>query len=188
MPRQHADHNPDEQPISTQERQLFRNSIGPVQALPENRQCQQPMRPAPSPRPRQTQADAEAVMQELFDAPAIDVDTGDSLSWRRNGVQLSVLRKLRRGHYRCQAELDLHGLFVATARQQLAEFLHHALQRDYRCVRIVHGKGLRSGQRGPVLKTKVNGWLRRRDEVMAFCSTPQHDGGTGAVYVLLKRS
>lgn len=188
MTRQNADHNPDKDTISAQERRLFRATIGPVQTLPENRQRQQPVRPPPSPRPRQTEADAEAVMQELLDTPPVDVETGDSLSWRRNGVQLSVLRKLRRGHYRCQAELDLHGLFVATARRQLAEFLRHAQRHDYRCVRIVHGKGLRSGQRGPVLKPKINGWLRRRDEVMAFCSTPQHDGGTGAVYVLLKRS
>lgn len=173
--------------VSTDERQLFRDAVGPVQTLPKSQQRRRVPRSPPSPRPRQTEADEAAVMQELLDAPPVDIETGDSLSWRRNGVQLGVLRRLRRGHYRCQAELDLHGMFVDTARRRLAAFLRQALMHDYRCVRIVHGKGRRSGQRGPVLKAKVGGWLRRRDEVLAFCSTPDNDGGTGAVYVLLRR-
>lgn len=172
--------------VDANERSLFREAIGPVQELPQGQRRPRPSSAPPRPRPRQTEADAEAVMQELLDAPPIDIETGENLSWRRNGVQLGVLRKLRRGHYRCQAELDLHGMFVDTARRSLARFLHETLAHDYRCVRIVHGKGLRSGPQGPVLKAKIGGWLRKRDEVLAFCSAPEHDGGTGALYVLLR--
>lgn len=175
----------DSDAISAQERALFRDAIGPVQALPPEQRRQRPAKPCPSTRPRQTQAAPTAAV-ELADAPATDIDTGDSLSWRRNGVQLSVMRKLHRGHYRCQAELDLHGLVVATARRQLAQFLYTAKQRDYRCIRIIHGKGLSSGARGPVLKRHVAGWLRTCDDVLAYCSAPNHAGGTGAVQVLLR--
>lgn len=188
MARRRPQHSSDtETKVSAHERTLFRDAAGPVQSLTKGRQRRRPSRPLPSPHPRQTEADEQAVMQELLDAPPADIETGDNLSWRRNGVQLGVLRKLRRGHYRCQAELDLHGMFVDTARRSLAEFLHRARTRDWRCVRIVHGKGHRSGQRGPILKARIGGWLRKRDEVVAFCSTPDNDGGTGAVYVLLRK-
>lgn len=173
--------------ISAADSAVFRQAMGAVETLPDKHR-RAPYKPAPSARPQQTLADEQAVIEQLLDAPPIDIETGDNLSWRRDGLQLSVLRKLRRGHYSCQAELDLHGLTVALARQALAQFLHDARTRDWRCVRIVHGKGLRSGNRGPVLKARVGGWLRRRDEVLAFCSTPDHDGGTGAIYVLLRQA
>lgn len=129
-------------------------------------------------------------MTELFDDPPPDPDlaTGDELVYRRNGVQSSVMRRLRRGYYRCQAEIDLHGMVVATARLSLADFLQEAHDFNYRCVRIIHGKGLRSGHRGPVLKTKVTGWLRQRNEVLAYISARPVDGGTGALYVLLRKT
>jgi DNA-nicking Smr family endonuclease len=98
-----------------------------------------------------------------------------------------VLRRLRRGHYACREELDLHGLTQAEARSALTRFLAEALAHGHRCVRIIHGKGRGSGGRGPVLKSAVNGWLRRHDVVRAFASAPRRDGGTGAVYVLLAR-
>lgn len=186
MPQQGPANKPDGTSVSAQESALFRQTIGQIESLPDNkkRNCQPTSTPAP--RPRQTEADENAVVEELLDAPPLDIETGDNLSWRRNGVQLAVLRKLRRGHYSCQQALDLHGMTVAMARQALARFLHDAQIHDWHCVRIVHGKGLRSGHRGPVLKAKVGGWLRRRNDVVAFCSTPNHDGGTGAIYVLLK--
>jgi DNA-nicking Smr family endonuclease len=96
-----------------------------------------------------------------------------------------VLKKLRRGQYRVQAELDLHGLTVAEAKSALRDFLAHALAEHTRCVRIIHGKGLRSGPRGPVLKHAVGGVLRRVAAVLAVVSARDVDGGTGAVYVLL---
>ncbi len=103
----------------------------------------------------------------------------------RPQVQLGVLRRLRRGEYRVQREIDLHGLTVAEAKHALRQFLIDALEHEMRCVRIIHGKGLRSGHRGPVLKAAVNAVLRRTGAVLAYVSARQVDGGTGAVYVLL---
>jgi DNA-nicking Smr family endonuclease len=111
--------------------------------------------------------------------------SGDASLFARPGVADATLRKLRRGQYRVQGELDLHGLTQAQARQQLREFLSAALQGNAHCVRIVHGKGLRSGAKGPVLRQLVNGVLRRTERVLAFASARPVDGGTGALYVLL---
>ena len=111
--------------------------------------------------------------------------TGEELVFAREGVQSGVLRKLRRGQYRVQAEIDLHGLTVPEAKEELRTFLAHALERHIRCVRVVHGKGLRSGHRGPVLKGAVSSVLRRVGPVLAYVSARQVDGGTGALYVLL---
>ncbi|WP_423820771.1 Smr/MutS family protein [Salinisphaera sp. SPP-AMP-43] len=177
----------DDNDISDEDSALFREQVGPVEEI---RQSQRPpARELPSARPRMREADEAAVMSELFDdiPPDPDIETGDDLVHRQLGVQNAVIRKLRRGHYRCQAEIDLHGMVVDVARRCLTEFLYEALDRGYRCIRIVHGKGLRSGHRGPVLKIKVAGWLRQRDEVLAYTSARQTDGGTGALYVLLRK-
>jgi DNA-nicking Smr family endonuclease len=100
-------------------------------------------------------------------------------------VQHGVLRKLRRGQYRVQAEIDLHGLTAPEAKEELRSFLAYSLEHHFRCVRIIHGKGLRSGHRGPVLKGAVSSVLRRVGPVLAYVSARQVDGGTGALYVLL---
>ena len=147
-------------------------------------------RPSPRrPRPaaRFTRADRLAVLEESLREDITDpaLASGEELVFRREGVQPSVLRKLRRGDYRVQGEIDLHGLTVAEAKQALREFLGLALVRRWRCVRIVHGKGLRSGHRGPVLKGMVGAMLRKLGPVLAYVSARQVDGGTGAVYVLL---
>ncbi|MGB7757735.1 MAG: Smr/MutS family protein [Salinisphaera sp.] len=180
--------NRDDDRISDDEAALFRNAVGPVTDIGHRRRA--PQRTLPSARPRMREADEAAVMTELLvDAPPDpDIETGDDLVHRREGVQHAVIRRLRRGHYRCQAEIDLHGMVVDVARRCLSEFLHEALDRGYRCVRVVHGKGLRSGNRGPVLKVKVAGWLRQRDEVLAYASARPVDGGTGALYVLLRKT
>jgi len=113
--------------------------------------------------------------------------TGEAvLSFQRAGVRTQVVRRLRRGLYPVDDELDLHGLSQSAARSQLADFIAHSRDRGYRCVRVIHGKGYRSGARGPVLKTAVNLWLRRHADVMAFVSARAIDGGAGAVYVLLR--
>ena len=113
--------------------------------------------------------------------------TGDGvLSFQRAGVRIQSMRRLRRGLYPVEDELDLHGFNQAEARQRLADFLARSRDGGSRCVRIVHGKGYRSGARGPVLKTAVNLWLRRHMDVMAFVSARAIDGGTGAMYVLLR--
>ena len=121
----------------------------------------------------------------LADAAELGVETGDELTYRRNGVPEATLRRLRRGLYARRDELDLHGMNQAEARLAILGFLADAGQRGLRCVRIVHGKGRGSGNRGPVLKAAVNRWLRRHDAVAAFCSARRPDGGTGALYVLL---
>ncbi|MGH8141206.1 MAG: Smr/MutS family protein, partial [Steroidobacteraceae bacterium] len=117
-----------------------------------------------------------------------ELQPGDELLFRRVGVPESVLRRLRRGHYRVDSEIDLHGLTVAEAMAQLSAFLREARARDLRCIRIIHGKGLRSGTRGPVLKNSVNALLQRADPVLAFASARPAAGGTGATLVLLARS
>lgn len=140
-----------------------------------------------STRPRQTELDERAVMQELLaDPDPEDWESGDTLSYQAEGVQHMVLRKLRRGQYRVERELDLHGLNRDKARLAVSGFLALCRDQGLRCVRIIHGKGLRSPNSGPVIKTHLASWLRRRREVLAYCSARAMDGGTGAVYVLLR--
>src|ERR1700749_1869139 len=118
---------------------------------------------------------------------AAEEDTGPAeLTFQRGGVRDQVMRRLRRGLYPTEAELDLHGLTQTAARDRLADFIARSREMGRRCVRVVHGKGYRSGARGPVLKSAVNLWLRRHMDVMAFTSAKAIDGGTGAVYVLLR--
>ncbi len=112
---------------------------------------------------------------------------GEGMSYRRASLPERTFRHLRRGRFRIEGEMDLHGLTVNQARLRLREFVAEAAARGIGCVRVIHGKGLRSGPRGPVLKTCVQRWLSRWDEVLAFVSARARDGGSGAVYVLLRR-
>ena len=167
---------------------LFREAMRGVRRLGlEPRQT--PAKPPPRPRALFTRADRRAVLREsladLRQPLAPVVERGEELLYRRNGVQEQVFRRLRSGHYRVEAELDLHGLIVPQAEAQLGAFLADAVQHDWRVLRIVHGKGLRSGNRGPVLKLLVNAYLQRVDAVLAFASAREVDGGAGAVLVLL---
>jgi len=114
------------------------------------------------------------------------LETGEEACYLREGLGREVIRKLRRGHWIVQDMVDLHGLNRAEARLLLSAFLAACLKRDLRCVRVVHGKGLRSPNREPVLKGKVQHWLARRNEVLAFCQAPHTQGGGGALLVLLK--
>jgi DNA-nicking Smr family endonuclease len=116
-----------------------------------------------------------------------DVETGEELLFFRPDLPSKTVKKLRRGDFSIQAELDLHGMFREDARKALALFLTSTRQRGLRCVRVIHGKGHGSPDKKPVLKNLVNRWLQQRDEVLAFCSARQVDGGTGAVYVLLRK-
>lgn len=117
----------------------------------------------------------------------LNIETGEELEFVRPGIQQRLFQELRRGRIPPEDMLDLHGLRVLEARQALAGFLAHALRHRLRVVQIIHGKGYRSEDRQPILKQKINQWLRQRDEVLAFCSAPRFDGGTGAAYVLLSR-
>jgi DNA-nicking Smr family endonuclease len=145
--------------------------------------------PRPRPVPAQRLRDECAALAESL-RPVVDwesgLGTGEELEFLRTGLPASTLRKLRRGHWVIQDELDLHGHTVAEAREMLAGFLGSCVRRGLRCVRIIHGKGLRSRNREPVLKHKVADWLMRRDEILAFCQARRTEGGSGAVVVLLK--
>ena len=168
--------------------QAFREAVRGVKPL-----SSEPLAPAsrkPKPRARFTRADRHAVLQESLSGDVDDptLASGEDLAFHRGGLQSPILKKLRRGQYRVQAEIDLHGLNVADAKQALRAFLVEAITRDLRCVRVIHGKGLRSGHRGPVLKSAVSGLLKRTGAVVAYVSARQVDGGTGAVYVLLSPS
>jgi DNA-nicking Smr family endonuclease len=122
------------------------------------------------------------------DYDASDLETGEELLYRQPGLPPSVLRKLRRGQWSVQASLDLHGMTVPVAKDALSNFLRASRLTGRRCVLIIHGKGNGSHQRQPVLKGKVNLWLQQWNNVLAFCSARAVDGGTGAVYVLLRNS
>lgn len=166
---------------------LFRDQVGPVKRLRHDRIEPQTRRPQPV--PKSSRRDEQQVLSDMLSdyfEPA-ELDTGEEIYYCREGLQYSVLRKLRRGQFRVGAALDLHGMSRETARKALSDFLQQARRSDTTCVRIIHGKGKRSRNKGPVLKQKLNHWLRQRDEVLAFCSARPNDGGTGAVYVLLKR-
>ena len=170
------------------EAELFRRAMQDVRPLKLTRRVESRARAA-RPRARFARAERAAVLTEslLAPGPLIDAQPGDELLYRRAGVSETVLRRLRRGSYRVEAELDLHGMTGAEGALQLAHFLQHARARGLQCVRIIHGKGLRSGQRGPVLKNTVNTLLRRADPVLAFASARPAAGGTGATLVLLQR-
>jgi DNA-nicking Smr family endonuclease len=167
--------------------ELFREAVGEVRPIENDRA--DPDLPRPVPVPMQTlRHDLEALkdlMSDRYDPAALDL--GDETSFLRPGLQHSILRKLKRGHYSIGAALDLHGLTVPRAKQAVIGFLQEARQTHKQCVRIIHGKGLRSSNAGPILKPMVAKWLSQRQEVLAFCTARPADGGSGAVYVLLKK-
>jgi len=145
--------------------------------------------PRPAPIPHQRLRDERRVLAESLSTPAhpdAGTATGEELVYVRPGVPNTVLRKLRRGNWVVQDDFDLHGMTAVEARVAVAEFLAECTQRGVRCVRIVHGKGLRSRNRMPVLKRKLSHWLILRDEVLAYCEARPADGGSGAVVVLLR--
>ena len=147
-------------------------------------------KPKPKPKAKFSKADERRALAESLedDIDAIEHGYGAALRFHRQHVGKRTMRKLQRGGYSVQAEIDLHGMTVDEARPRLADFIDYCASQGKYCVRVVHGKGLGSGNRGPVLKNAVNRWLRKWDCVLAFVSTRQVDGGTGAVYVLLQRT
>jgi DNA-nicking Smr family endonuclease len=165
----------------------FREAMRDVRRL-RNSPTRTVATPKPPARARFTRADQLEVLKESLLPPADEVElaTGDELSFRRPHISETVLLKLRRGHFAVDAEIDLHGMTGAEAKAALRAFIAESVHRRLSCVRIIHGKGRRSGPRGPVLKNVVNQWLQRIDCIQAFGSARQVDGGSGAVYVLLK--
>jgi DNA-nicking Smr family endonuclease len=169
------------------ERHLFARAVGAVQPLPDRRQARLP-RVAAAPVARQFQQDEAAALRDSlsdgFDVGSL-LDTDETLSFRRPGIGPDVTRKLRKGEWTIQREVDLHGLRSDEARLVLADFIRQAHRQGVRCVRVVHGKGLGSPGKMPVLKHKVHSWLVQKNQVMAFVQAKPAEGGAGALVVLL---
>lgn len=145
-------------------------------------------KPKPSARANFTRSDEHQVLLEAMESDIEDteLESGDVIFYTRPGVQKRILNKLRKGDYKIERVCDLHGETLASAKELLLDFMHECERDNIRCVRIIHGKGKRSGHKGPVIKPKLNRWLRVWDHVLAFHSARIVDGGTGAVYVLLR--
>lgn len=169
------------------ERELFATAVGPVVPLKAVARAVH-ARERPAALPLQRQADEQAVLREAL-SDEIDVEslleTDETLSWRREGIGPDALRKLRRGGWAIQAEVDLHGLRRDAARERLGAFVRDAARHGLRCVRVVHGKGHGSPGKQAVLKGKVRGWLVQKEEVLAFVQARPAEGGAGALVVLL---
>lgn len=166
---------------------LFREAVKDARPL----QLKPVLRPQTKPKPIPKQFirdEQQALRDSLSDGyiPAYEIESGEELLYLREGQSPNILSKLRRGHWVVQAQIDLHGLISDEARLYVADFLNSCKKRDVRCVRIVHGKGLGSRNREPVLKHKLRHWLIQRDEVIAYAQAKPEDGGSGAVIVLLK--
>lgn len=168
--------------VQESDSELFRQAVEDAEPLEIEAPLPFRERPPPIPRPRPAEIDCS----EQRHLSEHEIDTPEYLLYVQPGVQHRVLAELQRGRISVDLELDLHGLTAAHAEATLRQFLAECQTRHVRCARIIHGRGSRSPDHQPVLKRKLNYWLRLRTEVLAFCSTPRHDGGTGALYVLLR--
>jgi DNA-nicking Smr family endonuclease len=167
--------------LSEEDSRLFRETVGPVKPVSWDKV--EPEKTLPKPRRRRQQAEwADDI--PIHDEPLLA--TGDVLSFAASGIQKRVLRHLRAGKFDIDAELDLHGLTVDEAKRRLGRFIHLCLADGCRCLHLIHGKGYRSEGDHPILKNRINLWLRQHPDVLAFCSAKSAEGGTGAVYVLLR--
>ena len=182
--------------ISDEERELFRTSIGDARPLKKSLSVN-PNRPKPLNKKTPLikilkREEAEAQLRDDLCTFADDervaaLQSDESLMYAVSGLQHRTLVELQHGKIPSQATLDLHGLTSEEAHLSLHRFLSRVYAKQLRCVRIIHGKGARHINEPPVLKNKVNQWLRRYDKVLAFCSATPAEGGQGAVYVLLRR-
>ena len=175
-------------PLSDDDPDLFREAVKDVAPLRRRERVEHaPERPPPVPMQR-IQDDLQVLQDSLSDAPPpeMELESGDILSFLREGMSPQVLRRLRAGFWAVQGEIDLHGLRTEEARPLLVEFLDHEVKRGARCVCVIHGKGRGSRNREPVLKPRVASWLVQRKEVMAFCEARPEAGGSGAMMVLLR--
>jgi DNA-nicking Smr family endonuclease len=167
---------------------LFRRLVGQVNGLPDTGR-HDAATPKPAPVPARRQADEQEVLKsslsDEFDVESL-LETDESLSWRRPELGIDVVRKLRRGVWALQGELDMHGLRTDEARERLSQFLREAHLKGWRCVRVVHGKGLGSPGKQPVLKDKAKRWLVQSERVLAFVQARADEGGAGALVVLLQ--
>ncbi len=173
--------------LSADDSALFRQTVGKVKALDRNNLIST-VQKKPKPYPNQKKLTVNSSFEERVDGEIEPLYQEDRISFLSSGIQKNVLKKLRKGYFGLDATIDLHGLTSQEANYQLSQFLHHSVEDGFRCVHIIHGKGYRSPGNQPVLKNDINVWLRQHKDVQAFCSTSPKDGGTGAVFVLLKLS
>jgi DNA-nicking Smr family endonuclease len=169
-----------------EEIELFRRSVGPIRKIHHDKAG--PVRKTHSTRPRRHSDEDNAPLTDRF-SDAFDsgvVTSDESLFFTRAGVQQRQLQRLRRGKLPIGAELDMHGMTAAEARLAVVNFIDLCRERHVRCVRIIHGKGYSAGVGAPVLKNHLNNWLRQHHDVLAFSSAQLQDGGSGALYVLLR--
>ena len=185
----HAHHSLKVHPVNDEDKDEFQRAMSGTKPLHSERRVP-PHKPKPKPLAKFARADEDAALEQSLndDIDTIERAAGGALRFQRQTVGRRTMRKLGRGGYSVQAEIDLHGMTLAEAKPRLRDFIAYSAMQGHLCVRVVHGKGLGSGERGPVLKSAVNSWLRRWEPVLAFISTRQVDGGTGAVYVLLERA
>ncbi len=174
--------------LAQAERQWFAQAVGPVRKL--NSPARVTLKPKPPPpKALQKQIDEQAVLRESlsdeFDVSTL-LDVDDQMSYRAAGIGTDVTRRLRRGEWSLQGQIDLHGFRTDEAREALASFIREAVRQGWRCLRVVHGKGLGSPGREPVLKSKVQRWLVQKSEVLAFVQAKPSEGGAGALLVLLR--
>ena len=180
---------PPRPPVDDEDRRLFRAAVGRLRPLTKGGAGTRPRGAVPAPEPTQSLRDEARVRDELLAAP-IDpavIEAGDEIHHLHPGQPPRLLKRLRRGQFSVQAELDLHEMTVPVARDAIKRFIDDCRKHGELCVRIVHGKGLRSKAGGPVLKRLTDGLLRRRSDVLAFASARPAEGGTGAVIELLRR-
>ncbi len=173
--------------LTPEDSDLFRLTIGKVHAV-KNDKLLLTTDNKPKPYPKALAVNVDEHLSGAADPDIETVGQEDSLSFTAPGLQHNVLKKLRKGQFGVDAEIDLHGLNSNDAKRQLLNFLHASVEDGSRCVHIVHGKGYRSTDNHPVLKNNLNLWLRQHQDVQAFCSASPKDGGTGAVFVLLQLS
>lgn len=169
------------------ERELFRAEMRDAEPIQHDRLVHRKPPPQPKvrkPSPTELTNDKSEFSDMFFPET---VGNEEYLEYRGDGIQNRQFAKLKNGKVHLEAELDLHGLTLAKAEPTLSHFLEQCQEQKIRCVRIIHGKGWGSRDNKPVLKSKLNHWLRQSDAVLAFCSATIEDGGTGALYVLLKR-
>lgn len=171
--------------ISDDDREAFAEATRDVRRL-KPRNAASLEKPRPKPRALQSRAAHRDVLEQSL-AGTVSLDPAET-AFRREHVPLQTLRKLRRGQFAIEAEIDLHGMRPEQARHELHDFLRECIERRLSCVRVIHGKGTRSGPAGPILKPSVQAWLSLWDQVLAFVSAQPRHGGNGAVYVLLRRA
>ena len=175
--------------MNDEDKNIFNKAMAGIKRLNTSNHVPK-VKPKLKPRAKFARADEVAALQESLedDIDILAHNNGEAINFFRPHVGRRTIRKLKKGGFSIQAEIDLHGMTLAEAKPRLRRFIKNNIDINRLCVRVIHGKGLGSGERGPVLKNAVNSWLRRWNEVLAFVSTKQTDGGTGAIYVLLEKN